>query len=149
MDACTERGAFKSCLAVCMVSDRYSSKLPKEFAMSMTLLTSYLGDSPWNGKTIVYSVNQDEAQIVSIKGSDLKSKFEFLKSNMAGDPLAVLEKILETAVQCRLNKEKMVKRIIHFTDFVNYGKSGEFDVLKKKFEARGYEMPNLVLWYLD
>lgn len=110
-----KQGKLRGCVAVCDVSGSMAGT-PMEVCVALGLLISELSEEPWKGKVITFSENP---QFHLIKGDDLKSKTEFIRNMEWGantDFQKVFDQILKVAIDCKLDQDKMVKRIFVFSD---------------------------------
>ncbi|KAL5697555.1 hypothetical protein ACHQM5_028684 [Ranunculus cassubicifolius] len=165
------KGKLKNCIGVCDVSGSMAADVsdmhhlsknvagtPMEVCVALGLLLSELSEHPWNGKVIVFHENPE---LHIIKGNDLYSKTEFIRRMKWGcntDFQKVFDLILQVAINGRLSKEQMIKRVFVFSDMefdeargrkmTQEGWETDYQVITRKFEERGYELPELVFWNL-
>uniref|UniRef100_A0A7C9DN94 Uncharacterized protein n=1 Tax=Opuntia streptacantha TaxID=393608 RepID=A0A7C9DN94_OPUST len=110
-----KQGKLRDCVAVCDVSGSMAGT-PMEVCVALGLLISELTEEPWKGRVITFSENP---QFHLIRGDDLKSKTEFIRTMDWGantDFQKVFDQILNVAIDCKLDQDKMVKRIFVFSD---------------------------------
>ncbi|KAL2944832.1 hypothetical protein RDABS01_033179 [Bienertia sinuspersici] len=149
-----KEGKMKSCIAVCDVSKSMSGT-PMEICVALGLLLSEISDDPWKGKVITFSENP---QMHLVKGEHLRSKIEFVRSMECGKNTnfqKVFDLILNVAVEGKLAKEHMIKRVFVFSD-MEFDKASQrpwetdYMVIKRKFEEKGYgdAVPEIVFWNL-
>lgn len=150
----TEKGSLRSCIAVCDVSGSMSGT-PMEVCIALGILTSEMSEEPWKGRVITFSKNP---QLQKIEGGSLKEKMRFVQSmdwGMNTDFQKVFDRLLEVAVEGKLEKEKMIRRIFVFSDMEfdqasanNWGT--DYEVICRKFQEGGYGdcIPEIVFWNL-
>ncbi|KAJ6838501.1 uncharacterized protein M6B38_321130 [Iris pallida] len=150
----TEKGSLKSCIAVCDVSGSMGGN-PMEVCIALGILTSEVSEEPWKGRVITFSGNP---QLHKIEGGSLKEKMRFVRSmdwGMNTDFQKVFDRLLEVAVEGKLEKEKMIRRIFVFSDMEfdqasanNWGT--DYEVICRKFQESGYGdcVPEIVFWNL-
>lgn len=99
----------------------------------------------------------EKPKLHQIKGRTLAEK---MKSIMLGDVAntnlqAVFDLILSSAVESKADVSDMPSVIYIISDMEfdaavsRHGSSTNFKVVKKKYEAAGYPMPNMVFWNVD
>ncbi|KAI4978014.1 uncharacterized protein LOC123404569 [Hordeum vulgare subsp. vulgare] len=147
-------GKLNNCVAVCDVSGSMSG-LPMDVCIALGLLVSELTDDPWRGRVITFS---ERPNIHMIKGETLSEKTEFVRSmdwGMNTDFQAVFDKILEVAVGAGLPAEKMVRRVLVFSDMEFDQASAnpwetDYEAIVRKFSEAGYgaAVPEIVFWNL-
>lgn len=150
----SKEGKLNNCLAVCDVSGSMHGT-PMEVCVALGLLLSELSEEPWKGKVITFSNNP---QLHLIEGDDLKSKREFVNRmdwGMNTDFQKVFDLILNVAVQVKLSKDQMIKRVFVFSDMEFDQASSnpwetDYMVIKRKYEESGYgeAVPEIVFWNL-
>lgn len=66
------------------------------------------------------------------------------------DIQAAFDRILEVAVRKNVPQEQMPKSLLILSDmeFNQCGKKTNYEVLRKKYKAAGYEVPNVIFWNL-
>ncbi|GJM90381.1 hypothetical protein PR202_ga06655 [Eleusine coracana subsp. coracana] len=147
-------GTLSSCVAVCDVSGSMYG-VPMDVSVALGLLVSELSADPWRGRVITFS---DAPQLHAITGDTLAEKVEFVKTmdwGMNTDFQAVFDKILEVAVDARLPPEKMVRRVLVFSDMEFDVASAnpwetDYEAIVSKFAEAGYgdAVPEIVFWNL-
>ena len=93
-------------------------------------------------------------KLVEVKGRTLHDKLDYIsRFNEVADTniQAVFELILDVAVKNRLSQKDMPERIFIISDmeFNACARNSDitnFNYAKKKFEAAGYKLPNIVFW---
>ncbi|KQJ93643.1 uncharacterized protein LOC100834011 [Brachypodium distachyon] len=147
-------GKLASCVAVCDVSGSMSG-LPMDVCVALGLLVSELTEDPWRGRVITFS---ERPEIHRITGDTLSEKISFVRTmdwGMNTDFQAVFDKILEVAVGAGLPAEKMVRRVLVFSDMefdqasVNPWET-DYEAIVRKFSEAGYgaAVPEVVFWNL-
>ncbi|GJN19167.1 hypothetical protein PR202_gb06410 [Eleusine coracana subsp. coracana] len=145
---------LSSCVAVCDVSGSMYGA-PMDVSVALGLLVSELSADPWRGRVITFS---DAPQLHTITGDTLSDKVEFVKTmdwGMNTDFQAVFDRILEVAVEARLPPEKMVRRVLVFSDMEFDVASAnpwetDYEAIVRKFADAGYGdvVPEIVFWNL-
>eukprot|EP01018_Ginkgo_biloba_P017174 Gb_38039 [translate_table: standard] len=148
-----KEGKLSNSLAVCDVSGSMSG-VPMEVCIALGLLVSDISEEPWKGHLITFSANP---QLQSVKGESLVERYDFTKTMDWGantDFQKVFDLILEMAVNCGLESDKMIKQLLVFSDMEFDEASAnpwqtDYMVIKKKFRDAGYgEPPKIVFWNL-
>jgi hypothetical protein len=113
------------------------------------------GDEPWHHRLITFSMRP---QLHVISGDTLAEKAEFIRCmqwNMNTDFQAVFDKLLSVAVEGKLPPERMVRRVIVFSDMEFDQASSrpwetDYEAIKRKFTEAGYgdAVPEIVFWNL-
>jgi hypothetical protein len=141
-----------SVLAVCDVSGSMIG-LPMQVSVSLGLLTATLAEEPFHNLVCTFS---DEPELFRIPEGDLKEKMnhiERMKYGLSTNFEAVLDLILQRAIKFQVPSEKLMKRIIVFTDMqfncCSQGNSSTHEKSKREFEKHGYEIPQIVYWNLS
>lgn len=160
-----DSGTLENCIAVADVSGSMMNPqfpdgtTPMDTSIGLSLLVAEVTKPPFGGAFITFSTNPRVQKIDLSKG--LREKYTQLARadwQMSTDFVAVFERlILPMAIENKLAQEDMVKRIFVFSDmqfnsaFSNRGGdswSTSYERIQKKFQAAGYEMPELVFWNL-
>ncbi|KAF8721381.1 hypothetical protein HU200_023093 [Digitaria exilis] len=149
-----KNGSLSNCISVCDVSGSMSGT-PMEVCVALGLLISELSEKPWAGRVITFS---SIPQIHMIKGKTLAQKLSFIENmdwNMNTDFQAVFDRILRTAVDGRLAKDKMIRTVFVFSD-MEFDQASlnpwetDYQVICRKFKDAGYgdAVPQIVFWNL-
>ncbi|KAF9593775.1 hypothetical protein IFM89_025400 [Coptis chinensis] len=162
------KGKLSNCLAICDVSGSMRG-MPMDVSVSLGLLISELSEDPWKGKLITFSQNP---QLHKIEGDDLSSKTQFIEDmqwDMNTDFQKVFDQILQVAVDGKLSNDEMIKKLFVFSDMEfdeasrpapNYYSDDsrmqsnscywntDYEVIQRKFEEKGYTVPQIVFWNL-
>jgi hypothetical protein len=154
VDDLRKKGSLTNCIAVCDVSGSMRGT-PIEVCVALGLLISELSEKPWAGRVITFS---STPEIHKIEGKTLTEKMSFIKRmpwNMTTDFQAVFDRILRTAVDGRLPKDKMIRTIFVFSDMEFNQASArswetDYQVICHKFQDAGYgdAVPQIVFWNL-
>ena len=95
-------------------------------------------------------------ELVTIKGESLYDKICYIENadwGMNTDLEAAFDLILNTAVKYETPAEEMPDSIIVITDMeidrCTYGDWLFYDQMKARFEANGYQIPNIVFWNVN
>ncbi|CAL5085398.1 unnamed protein product [Urochloa decumbens] len=149
-----KKGSLSNCIAVCDVSGSMGGT-PIEVCVALGLLISELSDKPWGGRVITFSATP---QIHKIEGKTLTQKMTFIKRmdwGMNTNFQAVFDRILRTAVDARLPKDKMIRTVFVFSDMEFDEASAQpwetdYQVICRKFKDAGYgdAVPQIVFWNL-
>ncbi|KAF8658461.1 hypothetical protein HU200_058913 [Digitaria exilis] len=148
------KGSLSNCIAVCDVSGSMHGT-PMEVCVALGLLISELSEEPWAGKVITFS---ERPEIHLIKGETLAEKLSFVREMQWGLNTAlqlVFDRILTTAVDARLAKEKMIRTVFVFSD-MEFDEAStspwetDYEVICRKFQDAGYGdvVPQMVFWNL-
>ncbi|CAL5059944.1 unnamed protein product [Urochloa decumbens] len=147
-------GKLSSCLAVCDVSGSMSG-IPMDVCVALGLLVSELSDEPWRGRVITFS---ERPELQQITGETLAEKASFVREmewGMNTDFQAVFDKVLEVAAGAALSPEKMVRRVLVFSDMEFDQASArpwetDYEAIVRKFGEAGYgaAVPEVVFWNL-
>ncbi|KAL5212881.1 hypothetical protein ABZP36_023728 [Zizania latifolia] len=147
-------GKLRSCVAVCDVSGSMCG-LPMDVCVALGLLVSELSEDPWRGRVITFS---QHPELHRIAGETLYEKVQFIQEmdwGMNTNFQAVFDKILEVAVGAGLTPERMVRRVLVFSDMEFDQASAQpwetdYEAIVRKFTAAGYgaAVPEVVFWNL-
>ncbi|CAL4971017.1 unnamed protein product [Urochloa decumbens] len=147
-------GKLNNCLAVCDVSGSMSG-IPMDVCVALGLLVSELSDEPWRGRVITFS---ERPELHRISGETLAEKASFVREMDWGtntDFQAVFDKLLEVAAGAALAPEKMVRRVLVFSDMEFDQASArpwetDYEAIVRKFAEAGYgaAVPEVVFWNL-
>jgi hypothetical protein len=154
VDDLRKKGSLSNCIAVCDVSGSMGGT-PIEVCVALGLLISELSEKPWAGRVITFS---DTPEIHKIRGKTLAEKMSCIKRmdwNTSTNFQAVFDRILRTAVDGRLPKDKMIRTIFVFSD-MEFNKASEnpwetdYKAICRKFKDAGYgdAVPRIVFWNL-
>jgi hypothetical protein len=156
VDDLREKGSLSNCIAVCDVSGSMSGT-PMDVCVALGLLISELSEKPWAGRVITFC---ERPQIQDVKGVTLQEKLSFIRMMHWGGSTnfqGVFDKILSTAVDARLAREKMIRTVFVFSDMEFNQASGynhrwetDYEVICRKFQEAGYGdvVPQIVFWNL-
>ncbi|KAL7412508.1 hypothetical protein BDY24DRAFT_370914 [Mrakia frigida] len=160
VESVRESGKMGEAIAVADVSGSMFSPTfkdrtsPIDSSIGLSLLLSQIAPEPFNGTFITFS---GTPQIVDI---DLESDFVEIVQKMERtgwgmntDFMATFRLILNKSKAASLKPEEMIKRLYVFSDmeFDHAGSYQEthFEIIKREFEAEGYDLPELVFWNLN
>ncbi|CAA0843070.1 Uncharacterised conserved protein UCP015417-vWA [Striga hermonthica] len=118
VDDLAKKGKMSNCLAICDVSGSMYG-VPMEVSVALGVLVSELSEEPWKGKLITFSA---DPKIQDVVGSSLAEKTAFVR------------RMEEVAVAGNLKPEKMIKRLLVFSDM-------EFDQARNK-SPQSYYSPH-------
>jgi hypothetical protein len=160
--ASSSASQLSDCLAVADVSSSMGSMHadkkkvhPVSICIALTLLLGELAAPPWKGcfltfsstpaiRTIDTSTNLSE-RALTLQAADWGGSTDFAKT---------FDLILQTAQRERLPPSAMVKKLFVFSDMqFNQASNGQYgdteqQNARRKFEAAGYPMPEMVYWSL-
>lgn len=148
-----ETGLFENTLPVCDVSGSMSG-IPMEVSVSLGFIVSQLQNDEFRNKVITFS---HDPQLVELVGETTAKKLMSLHNvpwGMNTDFIKVFKMLLENAKQNKINEEKMVKKIIVFTDMqFDQATNGKHyrtahDEIKQMYEKEGFTLPQIVYWNL-
>lgn len=155
--------------AICVVDTSASMDgTPMEVAIALGLYAAERAKGPYKDHFITFS---SKPQLQKVTGDSIKAKVDGLRRahwEMNTDIEAVFDLILKTAVQNGLSQDEMVDKLYIISDMefddattntgYSYRSNGGpttapdatlFQTIRAKFEAKGYQMPNLVFWNVD
>ena len=129
--------------------------LPLNVALSLAVYFAERNTGAYHNKMMIFS---RQAKWVTLpENASLAEKLNVIPFEVANTNMeSVFDLILQTAVINHLSQEDMPKNLILITDMefdacADY--SGNFDtfynMMKKKFEMMGYQLPNIVFWNVD
>lgn len=125
---------------------------PMVVAISLGLYIAERNKGAFNNLFITFSENP---QIVQVRGNTLRDKVRNMeRANWGANTnlQRVMDLILSTAVQNRVPQHEMPKKLFIVSDMQfdsAMGRYSNFDAIKRKFKAAGYEMPTIVFWNVD
>ncbi|CAN6277752.1 unnamed protein product [Urochloa humidicola] len=147
-------GSLTNCVAVCDVSGSMSG-IPMDVCVALGLLVSELSEEPWRGRVITFS---ERPELHRIAGETLAEKASFVRDmewGMNTDLQALFDKVLEVAAGAALPPEKMVRRVLVFSDMEFDQASArpwetDHEAIVRKFAEAGYgaAVPEVVFWNL-
>lgn len=164
-----DSGILNNCIAVADVSGSMLSPVfrdgtcPLDSSIGLALLIAEVTKHPFGGAFITFSAEPTIERVDP--GMSLLEKYAAMqraKWDLNTDFVAVFDRlILPMAVKNELAREDMVKRVFVFSDMqfdgaCDSGNNPEdrktwatsYERITKKFEAAGYDMPELVFWNL-
>lgn len=146
-----EDGAFCDVTAVVDVSGSMDG-LPMQVAIALGILVAECTEGPFHGQVITF---HEKPSWHILTGDTLKDQVKCMKKapwSGSTNMIAVFSLILEQAIKAKLKREQMVKTLFIFTDMqfdsVDCGRKSTFEVAKKMFEEKGYNLPKVVCWNL-
>lgn len=96
-----------------------------------------------------------EPQLLNLKGNVIQKMNQMVKSNwgMNTDLVKAMNKILSTAITGNVSQEEMPDMLLILSD-MQFDGCANFDdsamqMIKRKFESAGYEVPSIVFWNLN
>jgi hypothetical protein len=154
--------AEENAIAVVDVSGSMSGT-PMEVAVGIGMYLAERAKGPYANKFITFS---ESPQMVEIKGKDIVDKANGIRDadwQMNTNIEAVMDQILQTAIDTNCNAEEMITKLyiisdMEFDSAVDAGYSDQdvlahdevlFKQLNERFEESGYKMPNIVFWNVD
>lgn len=161
-----DSGTLENCIAIAdvsgsMMSPRFSDgTCPMDSSIALSLLIAEVTKPPFGGAFITFSTNPT-VQRVDLSSSLQDKYLQLCQADwaMSTDFVAVFEKlILPMAIENKLKREDMVKRVFVFSDMhfdsASSGRgstdrwSTSYERIERHFQEAGYEMPELVFWNL-
>ena len=144
----------KNALVVCDVSGSMfggGSPSPISVAVSLAIYYAEKNNGQFKNHFITFD---DRPKLLEIKGKDIVDKVDYVSRAEWGGSTnieAVFNLILRTAVNNQLAKEDMVENIYIISDMefnacTSKASLTNFENAKRKFQAAGYALPNLVFW---
>jgi hypothetical protein len=155
-------GTTENAIAVVDVSGSMSGT-PMEVAIGLGMYLADRAKGPYANKFITFS---ESPQMIEIKGKNIVDKVNGIRQanwDMNTNIEAVMEQILQTAIDNNCTSDEMVERLyiisdMEFDSAVDAGYSEQdvpahdevlFRQLNERFEESGYKMPNIVFWNVD
>ena len=164
-------GREENGIAVCDVSGSMSGE-PLNAAVSMSAYIAERGKGPFQNHFITFSGNP---QLVKFAGVDIYDKFIRAVGadwGMNTNIEATMDLLLRTAIENNVPAEDMPVRLYIFSDMEfdecmtsgpistgrwrdrntlinNHNKDTLFEMIEKKWQAHGYEMPKVIFWNLN
>lgn len=146
-------GKKENSIAVVDVSGSMSGR-PMDVAISIGLYLAERNEGVFHNHFFTFSSNP---QLVQVKGKNIVEKVNNMRRadwGMNTNIEAVFNKILNVAVKNNVPQDEMVEKVyivsdMQFDQADRGAKSHIFKELAKKYEARGYKLPNLVFWNVD
>ena len=150
-------GKTENSLVVCDVSGSMSG-MPMNVSISLGIYTAERNRGIWKDKFMTFSSRPEMQTIV---GNTLAEKVNNLRNahwEMNTDIEAVFTKILQAAEATKMDPAEMVARVYIVSDMEfdaassgSYGRGTKvgstlFQTIKARFEAAGYNLPELVFW---
>ncbi|KAJ8448989.1 LOW QUALITY PROTEIN: hypothetical protein Cgig2_004044 [Carnegiea gigantea] len=137
------------CIAVC---DASIEGTPAKVCLALGLLISELSKEPWKGKAITTS---EDPGFHMIKGDDLKSKTEFIRTMKYGDYYIDFQKVFDliskVAVDGRLDQDQIFDdgESQHAEGCTRRGWETKYEKIVRTFKENGfYQVPEIVFWSL-
>ena len=139
----------------------YGSVSPLDVALALTILMSESNEGRY--KNVFMNFSKD-AKFSEIKGDNILAKLDYIfKNNYMGfdtNMEATFDLILNDAVEKNLPQSEIPSKLVYFSDMqINQmqvglprsfnGRESALDVIRKKFNDAGYEMPQIVFWNLN
>jgi len=157
--AAQTKGGFNGALAVVDVSGSMScnNAIPMKCAISLGLIISELCDGPFGGRCITFHESPSWFKIPQNKSLCEQVKaMQRMDWGGSTNLRAVFDLILNMAVEAKVKAKDMPKKLFIFSDmqFNSAFRDGDrpqstFEYIKKKYEARGYPMPQIIFWNLS
>lgn len=129
---------------------------PADVALSLGIYFAEHNKGAFKNHFITFSMHP---KLVKVKGKDIYEKVEYASSfNECAntDIQAVFDLILKTAVKNKTPQEELPETIyiisdMEFDDCAMDGKKRftNYETAKKKFEEKGYKLPNVVFWNVN
>lgn len=145
-------GQEENSLVVADVSGSMSG-LPLDVCLSLAVYTAERNKGIWKDKFITFS---ESPVMQSLVGKTLVERVKNLNSaqwNMSTNIEGVFEVILKAAITNKVSPVEMVKRLYIVSDMEFDAATGSnkkertlFNVIRKKYEKAGFELPELVFW---
>ncbi|KAI1316441.1 hypothetical protein EDD11_010004 [Mortierella claussenii] len=132
-------GSMESAMSMCDVSGSMSGE-PMEVAIALSLLVTQLTRPPFNRLVLTFS---ESPQIHQVQKGSLKSQVEGMRCMDWGgntDLAKAFAHILGLAIKNKF--DEAVAGVQHGSAFTNY------EVIKRRFEQAGYDLPQIVFWNL-
>ncbi|MBQ6368306.1 MAG: DUF2828 family protein [Erysipelotrichaceae bacterium] len=139
----------KRCLIMADVSGSMGGR-PMATSIGLAIYFAERNKGPFAGRFMTFSARPE---LVEIKGENLAEKIRYVENaewNMNTDLEAAFDLVLRTAVRNKVKQEELPESIVVITDMeFDQCVSGNdlfYDTMKAKYEAFGYQIPNIVFW---
>lgn len=158
-----DSGNLSSTLAVCDVSGSMYGPVfadgtrPVDSAVGLSLLVASVAQPPFAGSFVTFSDDPTVERVdLSAPLSEQVGAMSSASWGYSTDLVAVFERlILPAAVEARLPREDMVRRVIVFSD-MQFNRSGttaadwstSYGRIRRAYAEAGYDVPELVFWNL-
>lgn len=123
-----------------------------DVAVSLGLYLAEKNTGDFKDTFLTFSSNPE---LLHLKGNVLDKMNQMVKSDwgMSTDLHAAMDKILQTAVNGNVSRDEMPKILLILSD-MQFNQCTRFDdsayeMISRKFENAGYNMPNIVFWNLN
>lgn len=158
---CASSGGLANAVAVVDVSGSMTcfNGLPLNVAVSLGLLVANLSAGPFAGRVITFSEKPQWHALPPASSSSLLQQVQSLKGahwGMSTDLDAVFEMILSTAVAARCSSDDLPRTIFIFSDMQfnaairdEKQRGGCHSRIRARYEAAGFEVPQVVYWNLN
>ncbi len=129
-----------------------ASVQPIEVSIALALYISERNNGIYKNKFITFSENP---QIQTIFGANLQEKVGNLQSSnwgMSTNLQKTFDLILKSAVDAKIPQSEMPNNILIISDmeFNQCGSvSTNYELIKQKFAANGYDMPKIIFWNVN
>ena len=135
-----------------MTWERHGSVTALDIGVSLALYVSERNTGCFKDELMVYSTRP---HFITLSG-DLKTRLRQVMSHVeygSTNLQAAFDRILEIGVKNGLTQKDMPSKLIIFSDMEFNRVDGangctNFEEIQKKYKKAGYEMPQLVFWYL-
>ena len=139
----------KRCLIMADVSGSMDGR-PMATSIGLAIYFAERNKGPFAGRFMTFSARPE---LVEIKGENLAEKIRYVENaewNMNTDLEAAFDLVLRTAVRNKVKQEELPESIVVITDMefdtCVSGNDLFYDTMKAKYEAFGYQIPNIVFW---
>jgi len=148
------KGKSENMLVIADTSGSMSGR-PMDVSVSLAIYAAERNVGAFQGIWMNFS-SRPSFQV--LKGETLYEKIrnmDFNNWDMSTNLNLALEKVLEMGVQSRLPQEQMPKKLVivsdmQFDECVQNGRDGGLlNTVRRKFQAAGYEMPEIVFWNVN
>lgn len=126
---------------------------PLATSIGLALYFAERNEGAYHNLFMTFSSNP---KIISIKGDTITQKIRNINKagwGMNTDLEAAFDKVLSIAIKNNIPSEEMVKSIIVVSDMeIDYCTSKDwtfYDYMKKKYNEKGYDIPNIVFWNVN
>lgn len=146
-------GVDESILCVCDVSGSMMGK-PMEISVALGLYFSERLEGIFKDCVVTFSESPD---MVKLKGGTLSQRINELKQinwGMSTNLEAVFDLVLKAAKAHNLPQDQLPTKILIMSDMqfnscIRNSDDTAIQMIEKKFEAAGYNMPSLIFWNID
>jgi hypothetical protein len=152
MEEAVQTGDLRKTLVLSDVSGSMSGR-PMQVSIALGLMISSLAQDEYKDLVLTF---ETEPRFHHVEGDSLHARVRnLLRAPWGGttDFAKAFRAVLKVAVDAKLEKDQMLERLIVVSDMQFNSADSNFEtnyqVLKRDFEAAGYDVPHLVFWNVN